>query len=109
MINVADLELKPVPFGEEGEPQPSFALAMEIDAGRIQHGVWESGPGELEFRFEWHETVYVLDGRAEIENMGTKQKFVLSPGSLMSFERGSHWRWRVPWKIKKVFTVVCES
>lgn len=106
MTNIAQLEMKPFNFGGAAEPDQAVAIAAEIGAGRIQHGVWESGPGEFELRFAWHETAYILEGRADVENLATREKFSLGPGSMISFEQGSHWRWRIPWKVKKVFTIV---
>ena len=107
MNRISDLTYKPFAFGiAGGEPQQSAAISEEIDGGRIQQGVWECGPGELDLKFAWNETVYILEGRADIENMSTGEKFVLLPGSLMCFEDGSHWLWRIPWKLRKVFTIV---
>jgi uncharacterized cupin superfamily protein len=101
-----DLEFKPCLFGGVHAPVQNFSLASEIDSGRIQHGVWECGPGELDLKFEFHETVFIIDGFAEIENQVTRERFTLSKGSMMSFERGSHWLWRIPWKLSKVFTII---
>lgn len=106
MTNISDLQLKPCSFGGQDEPQQAAAVASEIASCGIQHGVWESGPGELELHFQWHETVYVLDGRAEVENLTSGERFALTPGTMVSFESGSRWRWRIPWKLKKVFTIV---
>jgi len=109
MIKITELILKPCSFGGTNEPEQVVALASEIDSGRIQHGVWESGPGEFNLKFNWHETAYILDGRADIENLQTGEKYILCPQSMMSFEQGSYWRWRIPWKVKKIFTVVESS
>lgn len=110
MIHIEELKMKPCSFGGVAEePQQSFALASEFREGRIQHGVWQCGPGELDLQFAWSETVYILEGRAEVENVKSKEKFALVPGSMMSFEQGSHWRWRIPWKLKKIFTIIEEE
>lgn len=106
MNRVSDLAYKPFAFGLKDEPLQSAAISSEMDDGRIQQGVWESGPGELDLRFKWNETVYILEGRADIENLETGERFQLLPGSLMCFEKGSHWLWRIPWKLRKVFTIV---
>jgi uncharacterized cupin superfamily protein len=108
MINLQDLDFKPSQFGGANEPEQRVAITSEINAGRIQQGVWESGPGELNLRFDWYETVYILDGQAEVLNLETNESFQLNAGSLMSFERGSQWRWRIPWRLKKVFTIVVD-
>jgi uncharacterized cupin superfamily protein len=106
MIKLDQLQLKPCRFGAGEVPEQAFALASEIQSGRIQHGVWESGPGILDLKFDWSETVFIVEGYAEVENADTGETFAMSAGSLMSFEQGSHWRWRIPWKLKKIFTVV---
>jgi len=106
MVKITDLHMKPSTFGSLGEPEQLLGIAAEINSGHIQHGVWESGPGELVLHFQWSETVYILDGQAELENLETNERVRLSTGSMMSFERGSSWRWRIPWKLKKVFTIV---
>lgn len=106
MVRISELQMKPSSFGGTGEPDQLLGIAMEIDSGHIQHGAWESGPGELELDFKWNETVYIVDGQAEVENLRTGDTFTLSAGSMMSFEQGSLWRWRIPWKLKKVFTIV---
>ena len=106
MINIQDLRFKPCHFGGASEPTQLAGVAAEIDSGRIQHGVWESGPGELDLQFDWNETVFVIEGSAKVENVQTGVRWTLNVGDLMSFEKGSHWRWRIPWKFKKVFTLV---
>ncbi len=102
MISIHDLTLKPSSFGTPNEPEQLVAIAAEFDSGRIQLGVWESGPGEFNLKFDWHETVYILDGQADVMNLETKESFQLNTGALMSFVQGSNW----PWKLKKVFTIV---
>ena len=105
MIHISELELKSYSYPLT-EPDQQMALASETDSGRIQHGVWQSGPGELNLHFQWIETAFILDGRAEIENLDTGEKFTLVTGSMMTFERGSRWQWRIPWKLKKIFTIL---
>ncbi len=106
MINLADIKMKPSNFGGNNEPEQLFGLAAQLTSKGIQHGVWQSGPGELTLKFEWTETVYIVEGSAEVKNLITEEKFILTVGSMMSFEQGSHWRWRIPWKLKKIFTIV---
>lgn len=109
MNHIEKLTMKPFSFGGANEPDQLCALASSFEGDRIQHGVWESGPGELNLKFSWSETVYILDGKAEVENLDTGERFTLSPGVMMSFERGSNWRWNIPFKLKKVFTLIDEG
>lgn len=106
MIQAADIKLYPSNFGGPCEPEQQSGLADQTRDSRIQTGVWESGPGTLELHFPWTESVFILEGRAEVENLDTKESFVLTPGTLALFESGSHWSWRIPWKLKKIFTLV---
>lgn len=75
----------------------------------IKIDVCESGPGEFDLDFSWNETVFIIDGRAEVENLQTGESYELLPGSMMCFEYGSRWRLKIPWKLKKVFTVVTDT
>ncbi len=108
MVNLALMEFKKFSFGGEDLPLQRLALALTSQSGNIQQGVWECGPGELELNFQWNETVYVLEGRAEVKNLETGMNFVLTPGSMAIFEKGSRWVWQIPWKFKKVFTIIDE-
>lgn len=106
MIHFKDLAFKPCAIGGEGQTTQSWALASECDEGRVQHGVWETGPGTLDLRFEWTETAFILEGEAVVRNRVTDETATLIAGSFMSFERGSHWTWQIPQKLKKVFTLI---
>ncbi len=106
MIHSDDLKLTPFSFGLSEEPSQQWALAPSLNDGQIQHGIWECGPGTFELEFEWSETAFILSGRAEVENTQTGETFSLTPGTLVQFARGSVWKWRVPWQIRKVFTSV---
>lgn len=105
-MNIDELSLSPFCFGGSNEPDQTLAIAAEMSSGNIQHGVWQCGPGELTIRFKWCETVFITEGSAEVENLHTGQTHTLRVGSMMSFEQNSLWRWRIPWKLKKVFTLI---
>lgn len=106
MINISEMSFKAFSFNGEKEPSQKIALAFTSNNGSIQHGVWDCGPGELELKFSWHETVYVLEGKAVVKNMDTDEVILLLPGVLATFEKGTRWRWNIPWKFKKVFTII---
>jgi uncharacterized cupin superfamily protein len=106
MIPLSKLDMKPFSFGTSDEPNQNLGIAAETKNRDIQLGVWESGPGVLNLDFNWSETVYILDGRAEIENRQTGEVFELTQGMIFLFESGTRWQWRIPWKLKKVFTIV---
>ena len=106
MTLVEELQMKPCALGGPRRTEQTFSLESEMEDGKIQHGIWRSGPGILDLDFSWSETVYILDGEVEIENLlaGTRKR--LTPGSLAHFERGSRWIWRIPVQLTKVFTIV---
>lgn len=104
MIEMNDLTYKEFSFGGKNEPQQQLAVALDSD--HLQHGIWESGPGELNLDFEWDETVFILEGEAIVRNLETQECFKLTQGSLANFSKGSRWQWQIPWKLKKVFTIV---
>lgn len=106
MIQIDQLTLKPLTLENGKGPELSMALVSELDSGRIQYGLWESGPGEMIFEFQWNETVYALEGRVDLMNLDTKDQVLLQAGGLMSFEKGSRWHWKIPWKFRKLFTLV---
>lgn len=106
MIKMTDLKMKSCHVTDANGPEQTFGVVSEMENGRIQYGVWECGPGELDLQFEWHETVFIIDGQAQMENIDTGEKFSAEPGSMMVFEKGTRWRWSVPWKLKKIFTIM---
>ncbi len=106
MITAENIEMKPSSFGGFEEPEQLAGIAAETTNQDVQIGIWESGPGVLNLNFKWSETVYVLEGRAEVTNIKTLDTFFLTPGSMALFEAGSEWSWRIPWKLKKVFTII---
>lgn len=83
-----------------------FSIAYASQDEVIHHGTWECGPGESDLHFQWTETVYIIEGKVVVENLATGEAKTLLPGDLATFEKGSSWKWRVPWRLKKVFTIV---
>jgi len=67
-------------------------------------GIWEcTGPA----RFVWHygvdETIYILEGSAEIEYLG--RRFTLGAGDCTHFIAGTAANWSVAERIKKSYTL----
>jgi len=106
MIKMMDIKMKTCRLGGASAPEQTFGIVSEIANGRVQYGVWECGPGELDLQFEWSETVFIVDGRAEMENVDTGERIHVEPGSMLAFEKGSRWRWSVPWRLKKIYTIL---
>lgn len=107
MITIAELKLKPSFFVDTAmEPEQNSGVAAETNDHSIQTGIWESGPGILNLKFNWSETVYILEGFAEATNLETGATHSLSTGTIALFEKNSLWSWRIPWRIKKVYTII---
>lgn len=106
MNAIHEIKMTPFNFGTPNEPIQHLGIGAQTNNSDIQIGVWESGPGLLNLDFQWSETVYILEGRAEVENMVTGDRFEINPGMMLLFEAGSRWQWRIPWRLKKVFTIV---
>ncbi len=106
MNQLSTIPMKPFNFGNLNEPPQQIGIGAQTDNSDIQIGVWECGPGILSLEFTWSETVFVLEGRAEVENLITRQRFSLTPGMMVLFESGSLWHWHIPWRFKKVFTII---
>ncbi|HXH30792.1 MAG TPA: cupin domain-containing protein [Bacteriovoracaceae bacterium] len=106
MINLDMIHLNDFSFGGKDEPDQRLSITSTSDCGSIQQGIWESGPGEIELKFSWYESIFVLEGSAHLENLKTNQSFVLNQGDLVDFQVGSHWRWTIPFHFKKIFNIV---
>lgn len=67
-------------------------------------GLWEcTGPGAFEWHYGRDESIYVLEGFAEVEYLG--RKFTLRPGDCTHFAAGTTSRWVVTERIKKSYTL----
>lgn len=108
MRTLAELTYEPCRFGGDTAPEQKWNVISSTNAGKVLFGVWESGPGEMTLNFTWSESVHVLEGRAEVENLDSGERYTLVAGALMFFSRNSKWRWTIPWKLKKVFTAVAD-
>ena len=65
-------------------------------------GIWECiGPASFEWHYGVDETIYILEGSADIEYMG--QKFTLRAGDSTSFVAGTTATWTVDDRVKKTF------
>lgn len=106
MMPLLEIKMKSSNFGGINEPDQLTGIAAQTHDSGIQLGLWQSGPGVLDLLFKWTETVYILEGNAEVTNLQTLESFTLEPGMMLLFEAGSHWSWKIPWKLKKIFTLV---
>lgn len=67
-------------------------------------GLWEcTGPGAFEWHYGTDETIYILEGSAQVDYLG--RKFTLSPGDCTHFAAGTVSRWVVTERVKKSYTL----
>ena len=72
--------------------------------GMSASGIWGCvGPATFEWYYEGDESVYILEGSAEIEYLG--KKFVLRAGDSTHFTDGTKATWNVPERVKKTWRI----
>jgi uncharacterized cupin superfamily protein len=86
----------------DGHPSFRGVVYAHSPDDRTFSGVWECvGPTRLRWHYDLDETVYILDGAADVEHEGKLQ--LLRPGSVAFFPAGSTAVWSVPNHVKKAF------
>jgi len=72
--------------------------------GTTSSGLWECiGPAEFTWQYGIDETIYILEGSAEIEYLG--RSFTLRPGDCTHFAARTVARWAVRERVKKSYTL----
>ena len=72
--------------------------------GSTTTGIWEcTGPTQFVWHYGTDETIYILEGSAEIEYLG--KKFSVSAGDSTHFAAGTTANWVVRDRIKKTWTL----
>jgi uncharacterized cupin superfamily protein len=86
----------------EGHPSFRGVVYAHSPDDHTFSGIWQcDGPTRLRWHYDLDETVYILDGAAEVEHDGRIQ--LLRPGSVAFFPAGSTAVWSVPDHVKKAF------
>jgi hypothetical protein len=89
------------PGADEAAPATrSVARARSVD-GLLVSGLWESGPGRRDFKFEFDEWVHILEGEAHVTVRGETQ--ILRAGDVALFRAGLPMTWDVPEHVRKVW------
>jgi len=79
----------------------SLAFGFSYDK-RTRSGFWQcEGPAKFEWRYGVDESIYILEGSAEIEYRG--EKFTLEPGDSTRFAYGTTATWTVPKFVRKTY------
>jgi uncharacterized cupin superfamily protein len=92
----------PAAIVRHGRPQASGAVLDKSADGRIVRGIWACTPGEFAWRWDYDETVMVVQGRATV-TMGDGRRVELAPGTLAFFERGQDSVWTIHEDFRKAF------
>lgn len=88
----------------EGSPTFTSQAHFETPRGETVSGIWIcEGPGKFHWRHDVDESLYVLEGGAEVEYQGTTR--TLAPGDIAIFEAGTWTKWHVESRIRKTFTL----
>jgi len=67
-------------------------------------GLWECiGPAQFEWHYGTDESIYILEGSADVEYLG--KKFTLRPGDRTHFVLGTKARWSVVERVRKCYTL----
>jgi uncharacterized cupin superfamily protein len=81
-------------------PPKSAAIAQSHDK-KLTAGLWESPVGDYEFKFNFDEVVYIVDGEVIVHTHHGSQ--LLRAGDSGFFPRGLHMRWEIKKPIRKVW------
>lgn len=102
------VELKLAPLPEawviSGSPvchANKFEKALD---GSSASGLWGcTGPARFKWIYDGDESIYILEGSAEVEYLGNK--FTLGPGDSTHFTEGTTAVWHVPERVKKTWRI----
>ncbi len=87
----------------EGKPAFRASSFSQSPTGTVS-GIWEcDGPAKFRWEYTVDETLYVLEGGAELEYQGTV--YVLRPGTAAFFPAGVAVNWTVSKRIRKAFSL----
>ena len=88
---------------KEGNPVARGTVLNQSADKKVSSGLWSCEPGEFEWHFAWDEFVHVLEGEAEITEIGTDNTITLRAGDMTHLPLGLKAHWRVKSKIRKYF------
>lgn len=100
----SELKNWPLKYPIEGDPVASYNVVSRTDEKRNYTGVWECTPGKFRVEYDWDETIYVLEGRVTIEEVGGETK-EFKTGDVVHFHNGLRAVWTVHETIRKIYTL----
>jgi len=102
------IEIKPAPIPGpwviSGSPVCESNVFGRSHDGSSTSGIWGcTGPAKFRWHYQGDETIYILEGLAEIEYLG--KKFTLRAGDTTHFTDGTSAVWHVPERIRKTWRI----
>jgi hypothetical protein len=99
------VDLRPAPINPawiiEGEPTARvMQLSLSRD-GTAFSVIWECSPGRFDWFYDREETAYFLEGSLVLDE-GLPTERHIGPGDAVFFPAGSHARWHVKARVRKV-------
>jgi uncharacterized cupin superfamily protein len=85
----------------DGRPTTRALGRLASADGQIGSGVWDSTAGRHEFRFDFDEIVFFLEGEAHVTALG--ETYTFRAGDVALFRAGLHMTWEVPRYVRKVW------
>ena len=89
----------------EGSPDPTGAVIVRSPDGSQTSGIWSCQLGSFRYEFKKHETAHILEGEAEIQELGG-ESYTIRAGDVVHFPRGLATIWKVAIPIRKIFFLV---
>ena len=100
-----DIPLQPAPIVPdwiiEGNPVARAAHLSRSSDGLANTVVWECTEGKFHWHYDIDETVLILEGSIVVES-DSMQPTRFGPGEVILFRKGTHARWCVESKVRKV-------
>lgn len=95
-IGASDFVPYDTPAGAEGEVH--WIRNAGQDGVDTRTGIWRADertmPQDLDVVFAGAETIYMIEGELHIVDVRSSETFVLTPGNIASFDRGTPTIWR---------------
>jgi len=86
---------------EEGSPRARCALLSQTDDRAAMTVHWDCTAGKFTWRYDFDETVFILEGGCTLEAEGLPT-LVLGPGDSAHFSRGAVVTWTVEHYVRKL-------
>ncbi len=104
-VSVESMALESSPINPdwilEGNPQARWYEHSVSDDRAAYTAVWDSTAGTFRWRFDWDETVYILEGDVHVTDQDGRTR-TLQAGDVAYFRAGTWATWKIDRYLKKV-------